>query len=55
MNRIIEAVEAKLEAQENEIFLQKHDIERLKFKLEEAEKTIKAQLQIINDLKGENK
>lgn len=55
MNKIIEAIEAKLEAQDTEIYLQKCDIERLKQKLAEAEKTIEAQAQIINDLKGENK
>jgi uncharacterized coiled-coil protein SlyX len=54
MKRIIEAIEAKFEANECKIFVQNHEIEELKRKLAEAEKTIESQAQIISDLKGEN-
>ena len=54
MERIIKAIEEKLTAQENTIYWQKFDIEKLKHQLEEAEKTIEEQAQIISDLKGES-
>ena len=40
MNNIIEAIEAKLQAQKDEIFFKNIQIEDLKQKLEEAEKEI---------------
>ncbi len=54
MERIIKAVEEKLKAQEDTIFIQKYEIEDLKRKLAEAEETIESQAHIINDLKGAN-
>ena len=50
MERIIKAIEEKLESQECTIYVQEHQIEELKRKLAEAEKTIKEQAR---DLKGE--
>lgn len=55
MERIIKAIEDKMASDECTIYLQKNEIESLKKKLENAEKTIKEQEHIINDLKGENK
>lgn len=40
MQRIIKAIEEKLEAQECTIYVQKHEIEELKRKLAEAEEII---------------
>lgn len=54
MERIIKAIEEKMASDECKIYLQKRDIEDLKRKLAEAEKTIKEQAHIINDLKGAN-
>ena len=54
MQRIINAIEEKLESQECTIYLQKHEIKELTRKLEEAEKTIEEQEHIISDLKGAN-
>lgn len=53
MERIIKAIEEKMASQECTIYLQKSEIESLKNKLEDAEKTIEAQVHIISDLKGE--
>lgn len=55
MERIIKAIEEKLESQECKIYVQKCEIESLKNKLANAEKTIEAQAHIIGDLKGEKK
>lgn len=55
MKRIIKAIEEKLASQECEIYVKKHEVEELKRKLAEAEKTIEEQAHIISDLKGENK
>lgn len=54
MERIFKAIEEKLAKQEDTILLQNYEIEGLKRKLEEAEKTIEAQAIRITDLKGEN-
>lgn len=54
MERIIKAIEQKLEEQENTIYFQKIEIDNLKRKLCEAEKTIIAQADEIADLKGAN-
>ena len=53
MERIIKAIEEKMASDECTIYVQKHEIESLKSKLAEAEKTITEQAKIINDLKGE--
>lgn len=53
MERIIKAIEEKMASQECTIYLQKTEIESLKNKLENAERTIEAQSRIIGDLKGE--
>ena len=53
MERIIKAIEEKLERQEQTIYWQKRDIEVLERKLAEAEKTIEEQSHVISDLKGE--
>lgn len=52
MERIIKAIEEKMASDECTIYLQKHEIEELRNKLAEAEKTIEAQAQVISDLKG---
>ena len=44
MERIIKAIEEKLASQECTIYVQKHEIEELKRKLAEAEKTIEEKL-----------
>jgi molecular chaperone DnaK (HSP70) len=54
MERIIKAIEAKLKEQEDIIAIQTWEIDNFKRKLEEAEKTIEEQAQVISDLKGEN-
>lgn len=54
MERIIKAIEEKLKAQEDTIYIQKWEIEDLKRKLAEAEKTIDEQAHRIDDLKGVN-
>ena len=54
MQRIIKAIEEKLEKQECTIFVQEHEIVELKRKLAEAEKTIEEQAHVIDDLKGAN-
>jgi uncharacterized coiled-coil protein SlyX len=55
MEHIIKAIEEKFASNECTIYLQKSEIESLKNKLANAEKTIEAQAQIISDLKGESK
>jgi uncharacterized coiled-coil protein SlyX len=52
MERIIKAIEEKMASQECTIYLQKTEIESLKNKLENAERTIAEQAHIIGDLKG---
>ena len=42
MQRIINAIEEKLESQECTIYVQKHEIEELKRKLAEAEKMLES-------------
>lgn len=54
MDRIIKLIEEKMASDECTIYVQKRDIEELKRKLAEAEKTIAEQAHIINDLKGAN-
>ncbi len=54
MERIIKAIEEKLEKQECTIFVQEHEIKELKCMLEKAEAIIKEQEHLISDLKGEN-
>lgn len=54
MEKIFKAIEEKLESQESTIHVQKYEIEELKRKLAEAEKTIAEQAHCINDLKGVN-
>lgn len=57
MERIIKAIEEKLESQERTIYLQQHEIKELKRKLDEAQETIEQQGHIIgriDDLKGAN-
>ena len=54
MERIIKAVEEKLKAQEDTIFIQQCDIENLKRKLKEAEETIAEYAETINDLHKPN-
>ncbi len=54
MERIIKAIEEKLESQECTIFCQKHEIENLKRKLKEAEKTIEEYAKTIDDLNAPN-
>ncbi len=52
MNNIIEAIEAKLQAQKDEIFFKNLQIEDLKRQLEEAEKEIadlKITVNVVND------
>jgi predicted RNase H-like nuclease (RuvC/YqgF family) len=51
MQRIIKAIEEKLTQQENTIYWKDCEINDLKRKLEEAEKTIEAQAQEISALK----
>lgn len=54
MEHIIKAIEEKMASQDCTIYLQQRDIEELKRKLAEAEKTIEEQAHTINDLKGAN-
>lgn len=54
MERIIKLIEDKLASDECTIYFQKQEIEELNRRLEHAEKTIKEQAHIINDLKGAN-
>lgn len=54
MERIIKAIEEKLAKQEDTIYWRDHEITDLKRKLAEAEKTIKAQAQTIEELRGAN-
>lgn len=55
MQHIINAIEERLKKQEDTIYWKDVEIDELKRKLAEAEKTIAEQAHIISDLKGERK